>query len=260
MRWPCCVRPRCRWRWSMTNMAISTASSRRDRSSARWPAPSPMTSRKARSRPASSARMAAGWCRARPMPTCCRDRIGVNMPDDRDYSTVAGFALSVLKKIPETGEMFKFDGYGSRWSTWTAARSTSCWSAGRKRQADRGRGGERSARRLIAQRLPNLTSIAVDVAAGEIVGLLDDPVALEAARGTRRAKRRALRPGSGDSLAIWSKRVMPRSIEDRGELGPDALQLDADRRADRWRRAAPDGPWRRGSGRRRRWPPRQPRR
>jgi putative hemolysin len=39
------------------------------------------------------------------------DRIGVNMPEDRDYSTVAGFALSVLKRIPETGELFKFDGY-----------------------------------------------------------------------------------------------------------------------------------------------------
>jgi len=39
------------------------------------------------------------------------DRIGVAMPGDRDYSTVAGFALSVLKKIPETGEVFKFDGY-----------------------------------------------------------------------------------------------------------------------------------------------------
>ncbi len=39
------------------------------------------------------------------------DRLGVNMPADRDYSTVAGFALSVLKKIPETGEVFKFDGY-----------------------------------------------------------------------------------------------------------------------------------------------------
>jgi putative hemolysin len=33
------------------------------------------------------------------------------MPGERDYSTVAGFALSVLKKIPETGETFKFDGY-----------------------------------------------------------------------------------------------------------------------------------------------------
>lgn len=39
------------------------------------------------------------------------DRIGVNMPDERDYSTVAGFALSVLRQIPETGDIFKFDGY-----------------------------------------------------------------------------------------------------------------------------------------------------
>ena len=39
------------------------------------------------------------------------DRIGVSMPGERDYSTVAGFALSVLKKIPETGETFKFDGF-----------------------------------------------------------------------------------------------------------------------------------------------------
>ncbi|WP_051503989.1 hemolysin family protein [Sphingomonas jaspsi] len=39
------------------------------------------------------------------------DRLGVAMPGERDYSTVAGFALSVLKKIPETGEHFKYDGY-----------------------------------------------------------------------------------------------------------------------------------------------------
>jgi len=39
------------------------------------------------------------------------DRLGVSMPNDRDFSTVAGFALSVIKKIPETGEVFKFDGY-----------------------------------------------------------------------------------------------------------------------------------------------------
>ena len=39
------------------------------------------------------------------------DRLGVAMPPDRDYSTVAGFALSVLKRIPETGDVFKFDGF-----------------------------------------------------------------------------------------------------------------------------------------------------
>jgi putative hemolysin len=39
------------------------------------------------------------------------DRLGVRLSDERDYSTVAGFALSVLKHLPETGEKFKFDGW-----------------------------------------------------------------------------------------------------------------------------------------------------
>jgi putative hemolysin len=39
------------------------------------------------------------------------DRLGVNLPDDRDYSTVAGFALSVLKHLPDTGETFRHDGW-----------------------------------------------------------------------------------------------------------------------------------------------------
>jgi putative hemolysin len=38
------------------------------------------------------------------------DRLGIRMPEDRDYSTVAGFALSVLKHLPETGETFRHDG------------------------------------------------------------------------------------------------------------------------------------------------------
>ena len=33
------------------------------------------------------------------------------MPHDRDYSTVAGFALSVLKRLPQTGETFMHDGW-----------------------------------------------------------------------------------------------------------------------------------------------------
>ena len=37
------------------------------------------------------------------------DRLGVSIPEDRDYSTVAGFALWVLKRLPETGETFRFD-------------------------------------------------------------------------------------------------------------------------------------------------------
>ena len=39
------------------------------------------------------------------------DRLGIRMPDDRDYSTVAGFALSVLKHLPDTGESFRHDGW-----------------------------------------------------------------------------------------------------------------------------------------------------
>ncbi len=39
------------------------------------------------------------------------DRLGVNLPAERDYSTVAGFALSVLKHLPETGEKFRHDGW-----------------------------------------------------------------------------------------------------------------------------------------------------
>ena len=33
------------------------------------------------------------------------------MPDDREYSTVAGFALSVLKHLPDVGETFRHDGW-----------------------------------------------------------------------------------------------------------------------------------------------------
>jgi putative hemolysin len=39
------------------------------------------------------------------------DRLGVALPHERDYSTVAGFALSVLKHLPEIGESFRHDGW-----------------------------------------------------------------------------------------------------------------------------------------------------
>ena len=65
------------------------------------------------------------------------DRLGVNLPEERDYSTVAGFALSVLKHLPETGEKFRHDGWsfeivdmdGRKIDKLIASRS-------RKRQAD----------------------------------------------------------------------------------------------------------------------------
>ena len=39
------------------------------------------------------------------------DRLGLRMPGERDFSTVAGFALSVLKHLPETGERFTYKGW-----------------------------------------------------------------------------------------------------------------------------------------------------
>ena len=39
------------------------------------------------------------------------DRLGMNMPDERDFATIAGFALSILKRLPETGERFVHQGW-----------------------------------------------------------------------------------------------------------------------------------------------------
>ena len=39
------------------------------------------------------------------------DQLGMRLPVERDFSTVAGFALSVLKHLPDTGERFKHDGW-----------------------------------------------------------------------------------------------------------------------------------------------------
>lgn len=39
------------------------------------------------------------------------DRIGIDLPEDRDYATVAGLALSVLKRLPVEGEHFTEQGW-----------------------------------------------------------------------------------------------------------------------------------------------------
>ncbi len=39
------------------------------------------------------------------------DRLGIELHDDRDYASVAGFALSILKHLPEVGERFTFRGW-----------------------------------------------------------------------------------------------------------------------------------------------------
>ena len=39
------------------------------------------------------------------------ERIGLSLPEDRDYATVAGLALSELKRLPGTGDHFDFGGH-----------------------------------------------------------------------------------------------------------------------------------------------------
>ncbi|MDT9599748.1 hemolysin family protein [Sphingosinicella sp. GR2756] len=39
------------------------------------------------------------------------DRLGITLPEDRDFATAAGFALSVLRHLPEVGERFSYGGW-----------------------------------------------------------------------------------------------------------------------------------------------------
>ena len=39
------------------------------------------------------------------------DRLGLDLPEDRDYATAAGFALSVLRRLPNEGEVFEDRGW-----------------------------------------------------------------------------------------------------------------------------------------------------
>jgi putative hemolysin len=53
------------------------------------------------------------------------DHLGISLPEDRDYSTAAGFALSVLKRLPRPANASATATGTSKWSIWTGARSTS---------------------------------------------------------------------------------------------------------------------------------------
>ena len=51
--------------------------------------------------------LVAGWTAADTLA----GRLGLTLPEDRDYATAAGFVLDVLKHLPETGESFTAMGY-----------------------------------------------------------------------------------------------------------------------------------------------------
>ena len=39
------------------------------------------------------------------------DRLGIDLPGDRDYATAAGYVLSVMKRLPKEGERFDEQGW-----------------------------------------------------------------------------------------------------------------------------------------------------
>jgi len=38
-------------------------------------------------------------------------RLGLTLPDSRDYQTVAGYVLAELRHLPDTGEVFRAHGW-----------------------------------------------------------------------------------------------------------------------------------------------------
>ena len=124
------------------------------------------------------------------------DRLGVACPSDRDYSTVAGFALSVLKHLPETGEKFRHDGWSFEIVDMDGRKIDKLIASRPRRNR-----APRAPRRPAGLKLPELLLEAVRVVAGEVIRLLDDPVARDAGRGTRRAARPDARSSVGVSRA-----------------------------------------------------------
>lgn len=51
--------------------------------------------------------LVSGWCAA----DALADRLGLELPEDRDYATVAGLALDELKHLPQVGEHFPLGGW-----------------------------------------------------------------------------------------------------------------------------------------------------
>ena len=52
------------------------------------------------------------WLLAGALPAdALADKLGLTLPETREYATAAGFALSVLKRLPEAGDMFDEQGW-----------------------------------------------------------------------------------------------------------------------------------------------------
>ena len=106
--------------------------------------------------------------RARRAPICWPTGSASTCRDERDYSTVAGFALSVLKHLPETGETFRHDGWSFEIVDMDGRKIDKLIASRPRRRPAESAG--RSGRLELSEPLLE----AVGVVAGEIVGLLDD--------------------------------------------------------------------------------------
>ena len=49
--------------------------------------------------------LVSGWCAA----DALAERLGVDLPEDRDYATVAGLALAEMRRLPAVGDHFEFE-------------------------------------------------------------------------------------------------------------------------------------------------------
>ena len=62
--------------------------------------------------PALVKRQDGSWLVSGSLPAdALAERLNINLPEDRDYATAAGFALSVLRRLPIVGEHFDVDGW-----------------------------------------------------------------------------------------------------------------------------------------------------
>ena len=139
------------------------------------------------------------------------DTLCIKLPEDRDYATVAGFALSVLKHLPEVGERFTYRGWRFEIVDMDGRKID-------KLLATRGQAASRR-RRSLRPSLPNFSS-KPRCRRGRAGRPARSPG--RGRGGPRTGPCRSSRWAISFSLrpASWSKRVMPSSFRRATNLGP----------------------------------------
>jgi putative hemolysin len=116
------------------------------------------------------------------------DRLGIKLPADRDFSTIAGFVLEILKHLPETGEKFSHEGWTFEIVDLDGRKIDKLIASPRRAICDptRASPGERPASEAAEAppagrglQLPEPDLETVDVAPGQIFGLKRHLIALQ---------------------------------------------------------------------------------